>query len=538
MRLERFAKITGLILILVAFTAQYSFTQVFNENTYKFSKVIDWLDTYYVDSIDQDELVEDAIINLLHELDPHSSYISKEDVQRMNEPLEGNFEGIGISFNILKDTIYVVSPISGGPSEKVGIQAGDRIVKINGQNAAGIGITNADVFEKLRGKKGTKVNVSVKRRGYKDELLDFTITRDEIPIFSIDASYKVNDNTGYIKLNRFASTSIEEFEEAAKELKKQNVNNLILDLSDNGGGYLDVAVKLADQFLENSKLIVYTEGLHSPRRDYKATKKGHFEEGNVVIIIDEGSASASEIVAGAIQDWDRGIIVGRRSFGKGLVQRPLMLPDGSVIRLTVARYYTPTGRLIQKPYDQGYDAYTKDIIDRVNKGELVYSDSIEFPDSLKYHTLKKNRPVYGGGGIMPHIFVPVDTSGYSPYYRDLIRKGVLYRFVLNYVDKHRNKFLSKYKTFSKYKEEFNVNEKVISQLKNFAEKEGIKFNQEDFSTSKEHISKLLKAYMARDLWDNSGYYRIMNDTDPSFNVALKVLNNWDSYLAELDNSSE
>lgn len=528
--------ITGIRLLFVLALSVTFFevrTQVFNENTYKFSKVIDWLDSYYVDSVDQDELVEDAIINLLHELDPHSAYISKEEVQRMNEPLEGNFEGIGISFNILKDTIYVVSPIASGPSEKVGIQAGDRIVKINDKNVAGMGITNSDVFEKLRGKKGSKVDVSVKRKGVK-KLLEFTITRDKIPIFSIDASYKVNDNTGYIKLNRFASTSLEEFEEATNDLKKQNVNNLILDLSDNGGGYLDVAVKLADQFLSDSRLIVYTEGLHSPKREYKATDKGDFEEGNVVIIIDEGSASASEIVAGAIQDWDRGIIVGRRSFGKGLVQRPLMLPDGSAIRLTVARYYTPTGRLIQKPYDEGYDAYTKDIVDRYNKGEFIHSDSINFPDSLKYYTLRKKRTVYGGGGIMPHIFVPLDTAGYSDYYRDLIRKGVLYRFVLNYVDKNRKKILSNYKSFDRYKNEFAINQELFDKLTGFATKEGVKFNETDFNKSKDQISLLLKAYIARDLWDTSNYYQIINETDPSFQTALNVLKNWDKHLAELD----
>lgn len=526
----------GLLLALIV-VFQDGNAQVFNENTYKFSKVIDWLDTYYVDSVNQDDLVEDAIVNLLHELDPHSAYISKEEVQRMNEPLEGNFEGIGISFNILKDTIYVVSPIAGGPSEKVGIQAGDRIVKINDKNVAGIGVTNSDVFEKLRGKKGTKVDVSIKRKGV-NQLLDFTITRDKIPIYSIDASYKVNDNTGYIKLNRFASTTIDEFEEATKKLKKQNVKNLILDLSDNGGGYLDVAVKLADHFLTDSKLIVYTEGLHSPRREYKATAKGDFEEGNVVIIIDEGSASASEIVAGAVQDWDRGIIVGRRSFGKGLVQRPLMLPDGSVIRLTVARYYTPTGRLIQKPYDEGYDAYTMDIVERFNKGEFINSDSINFPDSLKYYTLKKKRTVYGGGGIMPHIFVPLDTAGYSEYYRDLIRKGVLYRFVLNYVDKNRNEILSDYKSFEKYNSSFQIDENLFGKLKNFATKEGIVFDEEGFDKSKDQIALLLKAYMARDLWDTSNYYQIINKEDQSFQTALQVLDDWDKYLAELDNRRE
>ncbi|UCH15205.1 MAG: S41 family peptidase, partial [Bacteroidales bacterium] len=434
--MRNFKFIIYIWLILIIFTRHNSHSQAIYEQALKFGRILEWIDRYYVDSVDQKELVEDAIIEMLKELDPHSSYLTKKEARETNEPLQGNFEGIGISFSILYDTIFVISPISGGPSEKVGIQAGDRIVKVEGKNVAGIGITNEDVFRLLRGEKNTKVTISILRRNV-DELLDFTIIRDKIPIYSIDASYKVKDNIGYIKINRFSLTTITEFREAVEKLKTQNVNDLILDLSGNGGGYLDVAIKLADQFLDDEKLIVYTEGMNNPRREYLSTSKGVFETGNILIIIDEGSASASEIVSGAVQDWDRGIIIGRRSFGKGLVQRPLPLPDSSMVRLTVARYYTPTGRLIQKPYDMSKSEYDNDIINRYNNGELSHADSIHFPDSLKYNTLENSRIVYGGGGIMPDFFVPIDTSFYSDYYRDLMRRGILNRFTLKYIDNNR-----------------------------------------------------------------------------------------------------
>lgn len=507
--------------------------QIFNENTYKLSKVLDWIDSYYVDSVDQDELIEKTITYILKELDPHSTYISKEEVQRMNEPLEGEFEGIGISFNILYDTLYVISPISGGPSEKVGIQAGDRIIEIDGENVAGIGLTNSDVFSKLRGKKGTKVDVSIMRRDNK-KLVDYTITRDKIPIFSVDASYMIDDETGYIKVNRFASTTLDEFQKATEKLKEQNVKNLILDLQGNGGGYLDMAVKLADEFLSEDKLIVYTDGINSSRREYKATEKGSFEKGKVVVLMDEGSASASEIVAGALQDWDRAVIIGRRSFGKGLVQRQLMLPDGAMLRLTIARYYTPTGRLIQKPYNEGYDAYVNDLSERNLHGEFFSQDSIQLPDSLKYYTLEKRRTVYGGGGIMPNIFVPIDTSDYSDYYRDLIRTGVLYRFSLNYVDKNRKNILSKYKTFENFNENFSMDEKQYESLFKFAQKEGINVDEEGIEISKEKISSLYKAYLVRDIWDSSNFFEVLNEESMAFQKAMFVINNWDKTLAELD----
>lgn len=518
--------------IPIIFIHSTSHSQAIYEQALKFGRILEWIDRYYVDYVDQKDLVEDAIIEMLKELDPHSSYLTKKEALETNEPLQGNFEGIGISFSILYDTIFVISPISGGPSEKVGILAGDRIVKVEGKNVAGIGITNEDVFRLLRGEKNTKVTISVLRRNV-DELLDFTITRDKIPIFSIDASYKVKDNIGYIKINRFSLTTITEFREAIEKLKSQNVNNLILDLSGNGGGYLDVAIKLADQFLDDEKLIVYTEGINNPRREYLSTSKGVFETGNILVIIDEGSASASEIVSGAIQDWDRGIIIGRRSFGKGLVQRPLPLPDSSMVRLTVARYYTPTGRLIQKPYDMSKSEYDNDIINRYNNGELSHKDSIHFPDSLKYNTLKNSRIVYGGGGIMPDFFIPIDTSFYSDYYRDLMRKGILNRFTLKYIDNNRKRLENKYHTIKDFKNNFEVTDKLLNELIEFANDEDLLKNQEGIEMSGDKIKLLIKAYIARDLWTNSEFYEIVNEKEIKYQKAINILDNWDHYEALL-----
>jgi carboxyl-terminal processing protease len=385
---------------------------MFNEQAFKFGKVLEWIDRYYVDSVNQPELVERAITELLKELDPHSSYLNKEEVAQLNEPLQGNFEGIGVSFNILNDTVYVIAPVLGGPSDKAGILRGDRIVKVDGNNIAGIGIKSDQVFSMLRGNKGSNVIVSILRREVPG-LVDYEIIRDKIPIYSVEASYKVGDDIGYIKINRFSMTTTEEFKKALTDLRDEHVKDLIIDLTGNGGGYLEVAIKLADQFLDAGKLILYTEGVNSPKKEYFATRDGIFEKGNLVILIDEGSASASEILCGAIQDWDRGIIIGRRSYGKGLVQKPLLLPDQSMIRLTVAKYYTPTGRLIQKPYRMSRDDYEKDLLNRYNKGEFAHKDSIHLPDSLKYYTLKNTRTVYGGGGIMPDYFVSIDTGHYS-----------------------------------------------------------------------------------------------------------------------------
>ena len=518
-----------LIIQIIFFILPHSSeAQIFNDDIYKFGKALHYIDNYYIDSVNRSELVEDALVSMLKELDPHTTYLTKEEVKEMNEPLQGNFEGIGIQFNIHNDTIYVISPISGGPSEKVGIRAGDRIVKIEGENVAGTGITNQGVRDRLLGKKGTKVDVTVKRAGV-NKLLHFTITRDEIPIHSRDAAYMADDHIGYIKLNRFAMTTNKEFTEAAKDMKSKGANSLILDLRGNSGGYLNQAIELADEFLEKGRLIVYTEGRKVERENNYATEEGVFKDGNIVILIDEGSASASEIVAGAIQDWDRGIIIGRRSFGKGLVQRPVELPDGSMIRLTIARYHTPTGRAIQKPYDNNRKEYNKDLLKRYNEGEMVSADSIDFPDSLKYLTKTTERPVYGGGGIMPDIFIPVDTTGYSDYYSDLIRGGILNSFILDYIDQNREELNKSYPDFEKYQSEFTISEQILNNLYKYAKEEGLESTEEEIKTSEEEIKMLLKALIARDLWDMNEYFQVVNKQDKEINRAIEVLNNWDDF---------
>lgn len=509
--------------ILIATISNTISAQSLYSQINKFGKVIGSIDMFYVDSIDREKLIELAIERIVEELDPHSAYLTRKEVKEMNEPLQGGFEGIGIQFNVLYDTIFVINPISGGPSEKLGIRAGDRIVKINNENVAGIGISSSEVRDKLMGKKGTEVDVSIKRKGLV-ELLDFTITRDKIPIFSLDASYMVNDSIGYLKLNQFSLTSLDEIYDALNKFKKTDFQHLVLDLRNNGGGYLQVAIELADEFLEDQKLIVYTQGLNIPKREYHASRKGNFEIGKLVILIDEGSASASEIVSGAVQDWDRGVIIGRRSFGKGLVQRPINLPDTSMLKLTVAKYYTPTGRSIQKPYEIDNKEYAKDLINRYNHGELVNEDSIIFPDSLKFNTLVNNRIVYGGGGIMPDYFIPLDTTSTSDYYRKLVRQGTLNRFILSYVDDNRDALKQKYRSFKKYNKEFIVADDIMKQLTDNAyEKDSLEFNEEEYLNDVDDIKLLVKAYIARDLWNTSEFYQIINETDDGFNKAIEIL---------------
>lgn len=505
--------------------------QIFNEDMYKFGKALHFITSYYIDSVNRSQLVEKAVKEMISDLDPHTTYLTKEEVQAMNEPLQGNFEGIGIQFNIYKDTIYVISPVSGGPSEKVGLKAGDRIVRIDDESVAGISITTSGVRDRLLGEKGTKVDVTIKRPGI-EKLLHFTITRDKIPIHSRDAAYIANDGIGYIKLNRFAQTTNDEFTSAVKKLKKEGANSFILDLRDNGGGYLEQAIQLADEFLNDQKLIVYTEGLKVKREENHATEKGVYQKGKLIILIDEGSASASEIVAGAIQDWDRGLIIGRRSFGKGLVQRPVSLPDGSMIRLTVARYHTPTGRVIQKPYNNGRQDYKQDIIKRFNKGEMSSADSIDFPDSLKYRTKINKRIVYGGGGIMPDIFIPLDTTSYSNYLEQLIRGGVINSFILDYIDNHRNSLEKKYSSFDHYKRDFEVTEKMLEDLVKLATKEGIEPNEKGLKHSEREIKLQLKALIARDMWDINEYFQIVNEKDDGYRKAIEVLNNWNNYSSK------
>ena len=482
------------------------------------------ISTRYVDSVDQEALVEKAIVSMLEELDPHSIYIPKEELEQTNEPLKGNFEGVGIQFNIVRDTIYVVDAIAGGPSERLGIRAGDRIIRIEKENVAGIGIKNPGVMERLRGKKGTKVEVSIRRSGEAD-LLDFSITRDKIPIFSIEASYMATPTVGYIKVSRFSATTMKEFREKMALLRAAGMQDLVLDLQGNGGGYLRTATDMADEFLADRKLIVYQEGRTTPREDSYATNEGSFEKGRLVLLVDENSASASEIVAGAVQDWDRGLVVGRRSFGKGLVQRPVMLPDGSAVRLTVSRYYTPSGRCIQKPYEDGVEAYREERASRLERGELTTADSIHAMDTLKYFTMNK-RVVYGGGGIMPDLFVPLDTSLSSAYLGQLVRKGILNSVALDHVDKHRNQLLQKYTTVARFAEEFVVDSALSDQLMDTAEKEGIVRDPAGYNQSKVLIDLRLKALIARDLWETSAYWETINAGNPvdgSFRKAIEVL---------------
>ena len=475
----------------------------------------------YVDETDEGKLVESAIIGMLEELDPHSTYSNAEEVKKMNEPLQGNFDGIGIQFNMAEDTLFVIQPVSGGPSEKVGIRAGDRITHVNDTLIAGVKMTTDDITRRLKGPKGTKVNVKVVRKGV-DELLGFTIERDKIPVYSLDASYMITPKIGYIKINRFGATTHEEFMDALASLKGQGLQDLILDLQGNGGGYLNAAIDIANEFLGAGELIVYTEGRRTPRREFFAKGDGKHQSGRVVVLVDEFSASASEIVAGAVQDWDRGLVVGRRSFGKGLVQRPIDLPDGSMIRLTVARYYTPAGRCIQKPYES-VEQYNADLIERYNRGEMMSADSIHFPDSLKCTTLKKGRTVYGGGGIMPDYFVPVDTTLFTKYHSQLSNKGVLLKVHFQLIDTYREEWTKKYGDYAVFNKDFDLDADMMQQLIEEGKKEGVEYNEEQYRKSEPLIKLQLKALIARDLWDMNEYYHTINVVNESVKKALELL---------------
>jgi len=527
--------------------------QISSEQAYKFNRVMDLISMFYVDTIKEQKLVEQAIISVLKDLDPHSIYISKDEVKEMNEPLIGSFDGIGITFNIFKDTVYVVRTYPGGPSEKAGLQAGDRIVSVEKEPIAGKGINSEVVKKLLLGKKGSKVNISIKRKS-NTELIDYTITRDKIPIKSIVAAYKADDSIAYIKLTKFSATTINEFEKTTKKLKKEGASKLILDLRDNGGGYLRTAINMADQFLPANKLIVFTKGTSSPRSNYFSTSKGNFEKTRLIILIDEGTASASEIVTGAIQDWDRGVVIGRRSFGKGLVQRPFHLMDGSMIRLTIARYYTPTGRLIQKSYANGYKNYSEDIKNRISHGELFSKDSIHFEDSLKHYTLDKNRRVYGGGGIMPDIFVAADTNSVPAFYRKLLRSGKLNEFILKYVDNNRNVITANYPDFYSFKTNFEVNSSILNNLVKFAvieelnnpvtkeyllaiESKTTNNISHIFEDQEEMLKHQLKALIARNIWGDRTFYEIMNQKDKTYLKAIAVLKDQQLYNSILENGN-
>jgi carboxyl-terminal processing protease len=497
--------------------------QGLTQETFKIGKTLALLEAIYVDSVNISALTEQMIISTLRNLDPHSVYIPAKDVQEENEPLQGNFEGIGIQFNILNDTILIISPTPGGPSEKVGIQSGDRIISIAGEKVTGVGMSTTGVQKRLRGAKGTKVDVTIFRKG-QEELLDFTITRDKIPVNSLDAAYMVSDNTGYIKLSRFSEQTAVEFAAAVGKLRTTGLEHLVIDLRGNAGGYMIPAVQIADEMLSGDELIVYLEGLHTSRQEYRSDPSGTLTRARVAVLIDEGSASASEILAGAVQDWDRGVVIGRRSFGKGLVQNGFGLPDGSEIRLTIARYFTPSGRSIQTPYSEGFDKYFQTYYSRYFNGELIHPDSLNLPDSLKAFTVRNKRLVYGGGGITPDIFIPIDTAYYSDYYRDLIRSSTLTNYVLSYTDLNRKQLNRRFKSFSEFNREFEIDSQAIEELKKAGEKNGVRFEQAQYDVSEPEIKRIMKALVARDLWDMNEYFMVINEDDYAIQRALEVLN--------------
>lgn len=532
-----FRPVQGWLLILILLSGALSVQGQSQKNDpnagmKKYNMALQIIKYAYVDSVDEAKLVETAIVEDLKELDPHSVYIPKKDLKRANEPLEGNFEGVGIQFEILKDTITVVHPTPGGPSEKLGIMSGDKIIRIDGEVVTGKHITNQFVLDHLRGKRGTKVTVSIFRKGKKD-LIDYTITRDKIPINSIDAAYIIEPGTGYINLNRFSQSTTQEFDEAVTKLKGQGMQNLILDLRNNAGGYMAPAIELSDNFLPSGKLIVYTEGLKSPREDFTSSGRGNFESGRLIIMINENSASSSEIVSGAVQDWDRGILVGRRSFGKGLVQRPFMLPDSSQIRLTTARYHTPSGRCIQKPYTEGVDKYYEDFSNRVKKGELIHPDSIKFPDSLRYYTGHK-RIVYGGGGIMPDVFIPWDSTPITDYYLDIRRNNIVNLTVGEYVDKNRKALQKQYPDFASFEKGFVVDENIMKVFFDAADSAKVKFDEKGYADAEKLIKTQVKGLIAQKLWDMVAYYAIFNTYDPEVQKAVAVMKD-DNIFKSLEN---
>lgn len=496
------------------------------------------IENYYVDTVNSDKLVEEAIVAMLKTLDPHSTYTNPEETTELTTPLNGNFSGIGIQFNMNNDTLYVVQTTAGGPSEKVGIVAGDRIISANDTLISGVKMKNSDIIKILRGPKGSKVNVKVLRKGEKD-LIDFRITRDDIPVYSVTASYMADPTTGYIKISRFAEDTHNELMQAMEELKRQGMKNVIIDLESNSGGYLSAAYNMASEFLNYGDLVVYTDGPRIDSQRYYAEAEGSYVNGRVVVLVNQYSASASEIFAGAMQDNDRGLVVGRRTFGKGLVQRPFPFPDGSMIRLTISRYYTPAGRCIQKPYTEGEsDDYRKDMSQRYDSGELMSADSIHFADSLKCYT-RNGRVVYGGGGIMPDLFVPMDTADYSDYYRDLVAKGVINQYCLNYVDANRKALKRKYKTTDRYIAEFEVTPEIMQGLIDKATAEGVEFNEEQYNISRNLLMVIVKGLIANDIYDEKGIYnRIVNEINPIYKAALQLINDEAEYNRLLSGSNQ
>lgn len=483
----------------------------------KFNLVLEQLEEAYVDSIDKDELIEKAVTNLLKELDPHSYYIEAKDLSAINEPMEGSFDGVGVEFNLLDDTILVVAPISGGPSQRVGIRSGDKIVSVDGDTIAGTGLENEDVFKLLRGKSGTKVTVGILRKG-ENNLIDFEITRDKIPIYSVDVSYMIDDETAYLKINRFSANTYEEFVSASEKLLNLGMKKLILDLRNNPGGYLGAAINIANEFLEEDLLIVYTQDRFSKRQEYYSNDRGLLLDIEAIVLIDEGSASASEIVAGALQDNDKGLIIGRRSFGKGLVQEQFEHPDGSAYRITTQRYYTPTGRCIQRPYSKGDDGdYEDDFIDRINNGELLSKDSIEFNDSLKFVT-KGGKVVYGGGGIMPDVFVPLDTTSYHLSISKANRKDLVRQYAFNYTSEHRQELENQ--SLQDFIQLFEINSNDLKGLSDYCETSGVEMPIDEFSDyDTKIIQTQLKAHIARNIWNDDGFFPIIHEIDYTFQQA-------------------
>ena len=482
------------------------------------------IDNFYVDDADSDKITEEGIKAMLKTLDPHSTYTDPKETKSLLEQMEGSFGGIGIQFNIVSDTLYVIQTTNNGPSERAGILPGDRIIAVNDTTIAGVKMDRADIMSRLRGEKGTTVEIDVMRRGI-DRKLHFSLVRDDISTETVDVAYMIDKKNGYIRINTFGAKTHDEFVTKLDSLKKCGMKNLILDLSGNGGGYLTAAVGIAGELIDEAKLVVYTEGKKNPRFDYLSMGEGRFRKGNLVVIVDETSASASEILAGAVQDWDRGIIVGRRTFGKGLVQRPFQLPDGSMIRLTIARYYTPTGRCIQKPYGGDSVKYEDDLLNRYNKGEMTSADSIHFPDSLKTYTLRLQRPVYGGGGIMPDYFVPVDTARYTKYHRALAAKGSIIQTSLRYIDENRDKLLAEYPTVEDFEARFEVDDAFVEMLKQQGVMDSVKLEggDEEFERSLPEIKLQLKQLVARDLWDMSDFMKLYNKNNDIFKKAYELI---------------
>ena len=496
----------------------------FEKNIQKLAMAAFMIKNYYVDNVDGTKLTEDAINGILSKLDPHSAYTNASDTKKFTEPLQGSFEGIGVQFNMLEDTLLVIQPVPKGPSERVGILAGDRIVSVGDTAIAGVKMSREEIMHRLRGPKGTIARLGIVRRGIKDTLR-FNVKRDKIPVHSVDAAYMVTPTIGLIRFNNFAQTTHDEVVDAIKKLKGEGMKDLIIDVQQNSGGFLQAAADIASEFLQKGDMIVYTKGRSVPNQEFRSTGGNAFQEGKLAVLIDEYSASAAEILAGAIQDQDRGIIIGRRSFGKGLVQRPFDMPDGSMIRLTTARYYTPSGRSIQKPYEKGKNLdYAKDVINRYNKGELTNEDSIHFPDSLRYQTLRKGRTVYGGGGIMPDCFVPLDTTKYAKCYRELSAKSVIINANLKYMDKNRKKLAKDYPSFEQFKKKFQVPQELIDNIFAEGEKQNIKpKDDEERQKTIENIRLIVKGLVARDLWDYSEYFGIIYENDEVIKKAVELL---------------